>query len=246
MTSPGSSDPAATVPAFSAAPFAFRDLQEHGSIVGIDLGGIPTAVVYDLAAIHQMFADKLDHVGRAAVFDRLSHATGNGILTNYDWDSWHPRRKRIVRPLGARAVDRFHHRMVHIIDAYLDDWAPGDHPDLTDDVRGLTLRVVADLLFTIDLTTEAEQVIDRAVEIHAWAEADPANADTDTEPASFRAAIDELDALIREVIAGRPHQPRRRHGRRPDRGVQRARPATRCRRRTRRGHHLILRATRPS
>ncbi len=190
---------------YAAAPFEYlRALRRHGTIVGIDLGGTPTAVLYDLDAIHAVFADKLDHVGRAAVFDRLSHATGNGILTNYDWDTWQPRRKRIVKPLGARAVGQFQRRMIAIIEECLSGWPLGAHDDLAEQVRGLTLRVVADLLFTTDLTAEAEAVIDRAVqEIHAWAEADPANADTAGEPESFRAAIAALDAFIASVIDGR-------------------------------------------
>jgi len=182
-----------------------HDLQAYGPVVPVDLGGTPTAVLYDLEMIHRHFADKLEHVGRAAVFDRLSHATGTGILSNYEWDTWHPRRRVIVKPLGAQAVRQFHQRMVMLIDEELDRWQPGDRPDLMVDVRRITLRVVADLLFTTDLTPEAERIIDRAVEeIHAWAEADPSNADTDHEPATFRAAIDELDAYIRSVIAARP------------------------------------------
>ncbi len=190
---------------FAAGPFTYlRELGAHGSIVGIDLAGTPTAVVYDLDAIHEVFADKLHHIGRAAVFSRLSHATGNGILTNYNWDTWQPRRQRIVKPIGARAVGRFHERMVAIIDDHLNAWPPGEHCDLATDVRGLTLRVVTDLLFSTDLTPQAEHIVDRAVqEIHSWAEADPANADYNTEPESFRAAIDSLDDYISDVINSR-------------------------------------------
>jgi len=43
-------------PAFQADPFGYlRDLEQYGAIVGIDLGGIPTAVVYDLDAIDTIF-----------------------------------------------------------------------------------------------------------------------------------------------------------------------------------------------
>ena len=94
-------------------------------------------------------------------------------------------------------------------------------------VRRLTLRVVADLLFSTDLTTEAVAVIDRAVEeIHAWAESDPANEDLANEPESFRSAIADLHALIDSVIADpRLGRPRRRHDRRAGGRVHRARPA---------------------
>lgn len=179
-------------------------LRHHGDIVAIDLAGIPTAVLYDLDAISTVFADKLDHIGRAAIFERLANATGSGILTNYHWDTWLPRRRLIVKPLGARAVGRFHERMVAIIDEELSSWPVGQPFELHDRVKRLTLRVVADLLFTTDLTEEAIGVIDRAVEeIHLWAEADPANADTDHPPASFTAALEALDAFIAEVIDGR-------------------------------------------
>ena len=191
--------------AMAADMFGYlRDLQCHGDVVAIDLAGVQTAVLYDLDAIYRVLADKLEHVGMAPVFERLGHATGSGILTNYHWPTWHPRRRRIVKPLGARSVGRFRQRMVAIIDEELESWPVGEDLDLYPTVRRLTLRVVADLLFTTDLTDDAVAVIDRAVEeIHAWAESDPANADLANEPESFSAAVADLHALIDGVIAGR-------------------------------------------
>ena len=191
--------------AMAADMFGYlRDLQTHGDAVAIDLAGVPTAVLYDLDVIYRVLADKLEHVGMAPVFERLSHATGSGILTNYHWPSWHPRRRRIVKPLGARSVGQFRQRMVAIVDEELDSWPTGTEFDLHQTVRQLTLRVVADLLFTTDLTADVMAVIDRAVEeIHAWAESDPANADLVNEPASFAAAVADLHDLIGSVIASR-------------------------------------------
>ena len=193
------------IDALAAEMFGFlRDLQRHGDAVAIDLAGVPTAVLYDLDAVYRVLADKLEHVGMAPVFERLSHATGSGILTNYHWPTWHPRRRRIVKPLGARSVEQFRQRMVSIIDDELDTWPVGEEFDLYPTVRQLTLRVVADLLFTTDLTAGAVSVIDRAVEeIHAWAESDPANADLANEPESFTAAVADLHALIDGVMASR-------------------------------------------
>ena len=181
-----------------------RDLQRHGDVVAIDLAGVPTAVVYDLDTIYRILADKLVHVGMAPVFKRLSRATGSGILTNYHWATWHPRRRRIVKPLGARSVGRFRERTAEIVAAELDSWPAGSEFDLHPAVRRMTLRVVADLLFTADLDDAATAVIDTAVEeIHAWAEADPANADLANEPETFQTAIADLHAFIDGVIGGR-------------------------------------------
>ena len=192
-------------PAFQADPFGYlRDLEQYGAIVGIDLGGIPTAVVYDLDAIDTIFKDHLEHIGRAAVFDRLSHATGNGILTNYDWSTWRPRRSVVGVPLRARAVSHFSDRMVHIIEQELEGW-PVDTPfDLYENLRVVTLRVVADLLFSSDIDATSIDTIATAVaEIHKWAEADPSNADLEHEPETFRVAINALHALIDEIVATR-------------------------------------------
>ena len=179
-------------------------LRQHGDIVAINLAGIPTAVVYDLAAIHTIFTDRLEHIGMAKVFERLSHVTGQGILTNYDWDSWAPRRRRVQKRLSVRSLAGLRDSMVAIIEEELESW-PVDEPfDLHPRVKRLTLRVVADLLFTTDLTDDAIEIIDHAVEeIHAWAEADPENADLDHEPPSFVAAIGALDGFIRSVVAER-------------------------------------------
>lgn len=180
------------------------DLRQHGDIVAIDLAGIPTAVVYDLAAIHTIFSDRLEHIGMAKVFERLSHVTGHGILTNYDWSTWFPRRRRIQKRLSVRSLTGLRDRMVAIIDEELDSWPVGEPFDLHDRVKRLTLRVVADLLFTTDLTEDAIAIIDGAVqEIHAWAESDPENSDLDHEPPEFVAAIDALDGFIRSVVNGR-------------------------------------------
>lgn len=190
---------------FAADQFEYlRRLRQHGDIVGIDLGGVATAVVYDLTAIHTVFSDRLDHIGIPLAFRRLAHVTGHGILTNYDWDSWYPRRRRVQKRLGVRALAGLRDRMTTIIDDELGTWPVGEAFELHDRAKRLTLRVVADLLFTTDLTEDAISVIDRAVEeIHAWAEADPGNADTEREPASFTAAIAALDDLIRTIVARR-------------------------------------------
>lgn len=191
---------------FLARPYDYlRDLQSHGQIVAIELGGVPTAVLYDLDAISTVFADKLDHIGRPLIFDRMAHVMGTGLITNYDWDTWFPRRRRIIKPLSARAVGQFHERMCAIIDEELASWPVDEVFELHERVKRLTLRVVADLLFTSDLTEEAIAIVDAAVaEIHAWAEADPGNDDLDTEPASYRLAIDALDRFINDVIDSRP------------------------------------------
>ena len=195
------------IDAMAADMFGYlRGLQRHGDVVAIGLAGVQTAVLYDLDAIYRVLADKLEHVGMAPVFERLSRATGSGILTNYHWPTWHPRRRRIVKPLGARSVGRFRERMVAIIEQDLGSWPLGETFDLYPVVRRLTLRVVADLLFTTDLTADAVAVIDRAVEeIHAWAESDPANADLANEPESFSSAVADLHSFIDGVIASRDH-----------------------------------------
>lgn len=191
--------------AFAARPYAYlSDLWHQGDIVGIELGGLPTAVVYDLDAIHTVFADRLDHIGRSVIFEQLSHALGNGLLTNYDWTTWHPRRRVITGPLGPRAVGRYVTRMGTIIDTQLATWPRHEEIELHDRVRTLTLHVVADLLFSEDLTTDAVLRIEDAVEaIHCWAEADPTLTDPDHEPDGYRTAIDGVDDYIAEVVARR-------------------------------------------
>lgn len=191
---------------YAAAPYEYlRSLRAYGSIVPIDLGGVRTAVLYDLGAITSVFVDRLEHVGRPLIFERLAHVMGSGLITNYDWDLWLARRRRIARPLGARTVRRLHKRMCEIIDDELERWPTGKAIELQDAVKRLTLRVVADLLFSEDLTPEAIEVIAAAVfEIHAWAESDPAYADVDNEPASFVATMTALDTYIAEVLNARP------------------------------------------
>ncbi|NNC80476.1 MAG: cytochrome P450 [Acidimicrobiales bacterium] len=190
---------------FATNQFEFiRSLEQYGPAVSIDLGGTETVWLYDIPAIHKLLADKFDHVDMPLLSRRLEVVTGTGLLTNFDWNVWSPRRRIIFRPIGARAVGNFVERMTTLIEERLDTWPLGVPFELEHAVSDMTLRVVADLLFSEDITDEAIAVIGRIVdELHRWSEADPTNANVTDPPESFREALEEADSYIRSVIDAR-------------------------------------------
>ncbi len=205
MTVPADGPAGDQIESFATHQFEFlRSLERYGSAVWIELGGTPTLVLYNLETIHRVFGDKLVHVDMPSLSRRLQAVTGSGLLTNFFWPTWHPRRRLIVKPVGARAVGRFAARMASIIDEELNGWPVNENFELRDRVHAMTLRVVADLLFSESLTAEAIGVVGRIVdEIHAWSESDPANLNVTEPPAAFREALADVDGYIGSVIASR-------------------------------------------
>ena len=81
------------------------------------------------------------HRQRPGPLPRQLIATGSGLLTNFHWPIWHPRRRLILKPVGARTVGRFATRMASIIDDEMDCWPVDEEFEMRDRVHALTLRM---------------------------------------------------------------------------------------------------------
>lgn len=99
----------------------------------------------DVLVTHHRSFRKADH--EVALLGRI---LGNGLVTNNDTDH-HRRQRRLVQPA-------FHHRRIAsyadtIVDytaAMLDDWVPDVERDISEEMRELTMYIVAKTLFDAD------------------------------------------------------------------------------------------------
>jgi cytochrome P450 len=205
MNAPVAGPPGDLLDEFMNNQFEFiRSLESYGSAVSIDLAGTEAVWLFDLPSIQQVLVDKLEHVDMSPLLRRLQVITGSGLLTNYTWEQWQPRRRLIHKPIGFRALGAFLERMRSIIEERIASWPVDEEFELKSKLHDVTLRVVADLLFSESITEEAIDAINRlVVELHAWSEADPANENVSDPPVSFSDALDAVDAYVREVIESR-------------------------------------------
>jgi cytochrome P450 len=138
---------------------------------------------------------------------RLRGLLGNGLL-NMDGEE-HRQHRRIVQPaFHKRRVEGYTRIMVEYTRDQLARWQPGSVTNIAQDMRGLTLRIVTQALFDIDLDTEGPDVSQAFTDIidtlaspmevlGRWVPFLPSDADRRI------AARDRLDAFVYDLIAKR-------------------------------------------
>lgn len=154
--------------------FLLEVTRRFGDVVDLGIPRRSVVIVNTPRAIQHVLRDNYkSYSKRTLQYDALATITGRGLLTN-DGALWH-RRRRMQQPAFARsrieALDRI---VVPAVDAMLERWTPlierGETFDVDAEMMRLTLEVVGNALFGIDLGRDA--------------------------PALTRAVMDTLDSIV--------------------------------------------------
>jgi cytochrome P450 len=190
-------------------PFAFvtRGARDYGDVARFRLGPLifyllshPRDIEYVLRGNHRNF--RKDKGTRL-----LSSVLGEGLVTS-DGEHWR-RHRRLAQPaFQVEQVERYGAVMVEYAERLLGEWRPGQTRDVHADMMRLTLEIVAQTLFSATAAGQADRV-GRAMEevMRFWASPlalvpwlwwlpVPANL-------RYRRAVRDLDATLRDTIAGR-------------------------------------------
>ncbi|KAF5834729.1 cytochrome P450, partial [Dunaliella salina] len=155
-----------------SAPLDFleRTKQEHGTIVGLMLGGERVVLVADPAAAKQALIDDAAVFGKeGTAFFPGSSLTGNGLLVS-DGEV-HKRQRRLSNPAFRKAaVETYAAAMVSATqNTLINRWQSGGERNVYADFNELTLEITLDALFGIHASdsgdslgssTEVTEVVD--------------------------------------------------------------------------------------
>ncbi len=188
--------------------FLTRTARTHGDFVRLDFPGMKIV----LASAPEAIEHVLVTANKSFVKDRFTHdlsrLLGQGLLTS-EGDAWR-RQRRLVQPAFHRErIAGYATSMVACTERMLDGWRDGMRRDLHADLMKVTLEIVAETLFSTEVSTVARDV-GEAMEAVMAHYADPlAMAIPSLErlplPANlrFRAAERRIDAIIRDIVRRR-------------------------------------------
>jgi cytochrome P450 len=150
-----------------------------------------------------------DQIGVGPLIEGFEQAggIGNALTANYG-PSWRPRRVLLQRPLSYRNVRGFGEIFARQVGSLIERWGDGRTIDAQAEMSELTLAILAETMFSGDLSTAIETIhrFDRARnEAFSRRAIDPTWT-PDSDPA-FQVALADLDAFIFGMIEARQAEP---------------------------------------
>jgi cytochrome P450 len=195
---------------FGGDPLAYFEhlAAEYGDYVKMKLLLGEGALLVDPDAIEEVLVRKKRHFIKGRSTRALGALLGKGLLVS-EGDFWR-RQRRLAQPAFHRdRIAQYAQRMVGIGTAMVDRWQPGAVMDVHDEMVKVTLAIVADALFSANLSDRADTV-GRSLEatlahfqwwsrnaflVPVWLPVGPNR--------KFQRAKRDLDQIVNQLIAGR-------------------------------------------
>lgn len=186
--------------------------QTYGDVVQLHMGSMPVVLISHPDQIEEVLVskkhnfikepiEKLQHTFDAALF-------GNGLLTS-DGDFW-LRQRRLAQPAFHRhRIASYSTMMIEHTERMLARWRDGETRDVHEDMMRLTLEIVAQTLFSADVTGDAADVgtaLDVVMRVSAETLGSPMQIPTyipTPRNRRFMAAIRQLESVITKIIRQR-------------------------------------------
>jgi cytochrome P450 len=131
--------------------------EEYGDYVKIPLLVGSGALIVDPDAIEEVLVRKKRNFIKGRATQALGALLGNGLLVS-EGDFWR-RQRRLMQPaFHKERINRYGERMVALGQHMLDKWRDRQQIDVHDEMVRVTLAIVADALFSADLTDDADTV----------------------------------------------------------------------------------------
>jgi cytochrome P450 len=193
---------------YASDPFAFLRACErsYGRLAQFDLGPVETYLALAPSVVETVLVSRADDFRKpdlgGADVDALF---GDGLLTS-DGDTWRENRRRAAPAFAADRLRGLTDRIAAHAERTVEGWSPGQVVDLEAELTRLTLSVICDLMFGVDLPDERiETVREALVPVGRRFELDPVRlALPDWVPTpgdrEFAAAVADLEEVVAEIV----------------------------------------------
>ena len=142
---------------FGRDPLGFVTATQRafGEIASVRVGPRTVILCFRPEHVRALLVEQASRVTPLGISPTLSEFLGDGLLTS-DGD-FHRQQRRLIQPAFHRGrIDGYAETMVGYTAEMLDRWQLGAEIDLARAMAGLTLRIVARALFSVDLEAGAE------------------------------------------------------------------------------------------
>lgn len=188
----------------------FQDIQEeYGDMVYMRLGQYPSYLVSDPELIEEVLMRQGKSFKKDAFMERLQKLLGQGLLTSED-PLWRQQRKLAAPSLKRKQIMAYADDMVRYTQRYIDTLVTGQVRDMHEDMMEVTLRIVVNTLFGLEMEEDVA-CVGKTIhmilgefehEMHSMSALLPQSVQTPRRR-RFKQAIDELHATIMALIAKR-------------------------------------------
>ncbi|MCX4241579.1 cytochrome P450 [Paraliomyxa miuraensis] len=149
-----------------------RCLNEHGDVVRIRMPGIEWFLISHPDHVKHVLIDHARNYVRGRSSDRARVLVGDSIVTT-DGEEWRPLR-RIAQPAFHRqSIASMGEMMTRYTTDMVDQWARRVEPsgtfDLATEIQQVTLRIIGQALFSVDLQDDANAIGDAVPVALEWA-----------------------------------------------------------------------------
>ncbi|QDG52319.1 cytochrome P450 [Persicimonas caeni] len=183
-----------------------RITRRYGSASFFKLGTFDAYLFTDPEAIEEVLLTKSSSFEKDALTHELDVLLGKGLLTS-EGQMWRHQRRLISPNLRRKQIAHYADVMVERTRQMLDDWEDGQVRPLHRDAMEVTLRIVVDTLFNLEMDSDIHRVgqaLDTAMEgfheqAHTLWRFVPEPLPTPMR-AKFEKALEEFDALIYKLI----------------------------------------------
>ncbi|OMC08449.1 cytochrome P450 [Mycobacterium sp. SP-6446] len=141
------------VVALARNPFQFLgSLQTVGDIVRVDLGNWPVYMLTTPQLVREALVTRSGILARGRIYDRARVLFGSGLATSEG--SFHRQQRRLVQPaFHHQRIARYAEAMRRHTDELIASWESGQQIAVDRAMHELTLRIVADALFSVDVNS---------------------------------------------------------------------------------------------
>jgi len=142
-------------------PLAFLDTlaSEQGDWTPFRLGLVPFILIKHPDFIKDVLVTHHQKFVKGLGLQRAKRLLGNGLLTSEG--EFHKRERRLIQPLFHReAILSYGEPMVVFASRMCEGWKPGHQVDIAEEMRRLTLTIVAKALFNADVERESADIGD--------------------------------------------------------------------------------------
>ena len=138
--------------------FYMETAREHGAIARYQLGTQEIVQVNDPEYIGRILAQKNDVYVKGEQFqDRIRPILGEGLLTSRG-ERWESQRRALEPAFLPNEVGRYSTTVTDLTEAYSERWSDGEVLDIHEEMLSLTVEVIAEVLFDVDVSDRTEEI----------------------------------------------------------------------------------------
>jgi len=193
-------------------PFAFveRCAREYGDLAYYEVFGRPFYQVNSPEGIEHVLVQNNQNYVKGELFqESLGPVLGNGLL-NSEGEFWRRQRHLIGPAFEPDRIAEYAETMVDRTEETATRWQDGAVRDVHDDMMELTLEIVADALFGVEVGRDVDTVGDALEVVMNYQEGYSGVLPVDLPtPARLRLdrAIDDLERVVYRIVDERAHNP---------------------------------------